>query len=120
MPPKLSIQNIYFTYSDGTEALRNMTIDVHLNEILMIFGPARSGKTTLLRLLNRLSDLTENAKRQGTILFNNLNIFDPDVDIANLRRRISMVFALPTPLPGSIRDNLTYGLKMAGIRDKAV
>ena len=120
MHPKLSIQNVYFTYSDGTEALRNMTIDVHLNEILMIFGPARSGKTTLLRLLNRLSDLTENAKRQGTILFNNLNIFDPDVDIANLRRRISMVFALPTPLPGSIRDNLTYGLKMAGIRDKAV
>ena len=120
MHPKLSIQNIYFTYSDGTEALRNMSIDVNFNEILMIFGPARSGKTTLLRLLNRLSDLTEDAKRQGTILFNNLNIFDPDVDIANLRRRISMVFALPTPLPGSIRDNLTYGLKMAGIRDKAV
>ena len=120
MYPKLSIQNVYFTYSDGTEALRNMTIDVNMNEILMIFGPARSGKTTLLRLLNRLSDLTENAKRQGTILFNNLNIFDPGVDIANLRRRISMVFALPTPLPGSIRDNLTYGLKMSGIRDKAV
>jgi phosphate transport system ATP-binding protein len=120
MNPKLSIQNIYFTYSDGTEALRNMSIDVNINEILMIFGPARSGKTTFLRLLNRLSDLTENARRQGTILFNNLNIFDPGIDIANLRRRVSMVFALPTPLPGSIRDNLTYGLKMSGIRDKAV
>jgi phosphate transport system ATP-binding protein len=120
MYPKFSIQDLYFTYSDGTEALKKMTIDVNINEILMLFGPARSGKTTLLRLLNRLSDLTENAKRQGTILFNNLNIFDPDVDIANLRRRISMVFALPTPLPGSIRDNLTYGLKMAGIRDKTV
>jgi phosphate transport system ATP-binding protein len=120
MHSKLSIQDLYFTYSDGTEALRNMTIEVNINEILMIFGPARSGKTTLLRLLNRLSDLTENARRQGTILFNGLNIFDPGVDVANLRRRISMVFALPTPLPGSIRDNLIYGLKMAGIRDKAV
>jgi phosphate transport system ATP-binding protein len=120
MHPKLSIQNVYFTYSDGTEALKNMTIDVNINEILMIFGPSRSGKTTLLRLLNRLSDLTENARHQGTILFNDLNIFDPGIDVANLRRRISMVFALPTPLPGSIRDNLTYGLKMAGIRDKAV
>ena len=120
MHSKLSIQNIYFTYSDGTEALRNLTIDVNLNEILVIFGPARSGKTTLLRLLNRLSDLTENARRQGAILFNDLNIFDPGVDVPNLRRRISMVFALPTPLPGSIRENLIYGLKMAGIRDKAV
>jgi phosphate transport system ATP-binding protein len=120
MRPKLSIQDLYFTYSDATEALRKITIEVYENEILVIFGPARSGKTTLLRLLNRLSDLTENAKCQGTILFNGLNIFDPTIDVANLRRSISMVFALPTPLPGSIRDNLTYGLKMAGIRDKAL
>jgi phosphate transport system ATP-binding protein len=120
MPPKLSIQNLYFTYSDATEALRNITVEVYSNEILVLFGPARSGKTTLLRLFNRLSDLTENARVQGTILFNGQNIFDPEVHVADLRRRISMVFALPTPLPGSIRDNLTYGLKMAGIRDKRV
>ncbi len=118
MQPKLSLQNLYYTYSDGTEALKNISIDVQPNEVFVLFGPARSGKTTLLRLLNRLSDLTENAKRQGTILFNDQDIFEAGTDIASLRRRISMVFALPTPLPGSIRDNLTYGLKMAGIRDK--
>ncbi len=120
MRPKISIQNLYFTYSDETEALKNITIDIPENEVLVLFGPSRSGKSTLLRLLNRLSDLTENAKFQGAILFNDQDIFAPGVDVANLRRRVSMVFALPSPLPGSIQDNLTYGLKMAGIRDRAL
>jgi phosphate transport system ATP-binding protein len=118
--PKLSIQNLYFTYDDGTEALKNFALDVHPNEIFVLFGPARSGKTTLLRLLNRLSDLIENTRRQGVILFNGQDIFDGGVDVADLRRRISMVFAIPTPLPGTIRYNLTYGLRVAGIRDGSV
>ncbi len=114
--PKLSIQNAYFTYDDGTEALRNVSVDIYPNEIFVLFGPSRSGKTTLLRLLNRLSDLSDNARFQGTILFNGESIFDRTIDVANLRRRISMVFALPTPLPGSIRYNVTYGLMVAGVR----
>ena len=69
MPPKIAIQNLYFTYSDGTEALRNITLDVFDKEIFVLFGPSRSGKTTLLRLLNRLSDLIEGTQRQGIILF---------------------------------------------------
>jgi phosphate transport system ATP-binding protein len=85
----------------------------------VLFGPARSGKTTLLRLLNRLSDLINQAQHQGQILFNNQDIFEPGTNVTELRRRISMVFAIPTPLPGTIRDNLTYGLKMAGIRSYA-
>lgn len=118
--PRIAVQNLYFTYQDGTEALRNVSLDIHDHEIFVLFGPARSGKTTLLRLLNRLSDLTENARRQGEILFDGQNIFERGVDVADLRRRISMVFAIPTPLPSSIRDNVTYGLKMAGIRDRAL
>lgn len=117
MQPKISIKNLFFTYADGTEALRNISVDIPGNEIFVLFGPARSGKSTLLRLLNRLSDLVENTHRQGDILFNNRNIFDRTTDVIDLRRRISMVFAIPTPLPGTIRDNLTYGLKMAGLRD---
>jgi phosphate transport system ATP-binding protein len=73
-----------------------------------------------LRLLNRLSDLIENTERRGNILFNDKDIFGPGVNVIELRRQISMVFAIPTPLPGTIRDNLTYGLKMAGIRSPIV
>lgn len=116
--PKIALQDVNFTYSDGTQALKNITMDVRPNEILVLFGPARSGKTTLLRLLNRLSDLIEGAIVSGTTLFNDRSIFDPAVHVATLRRQISMVFALPTPLPGTIRENLIYGLKMAGIRDE--
>ena len=115
--PKISIQNLFFTYADGTEALRNINLDIFAKEIFVLFGPSRSGKSTLLRLLNRLSDLTDNTQRQGTILFNDKDIFLRLTDVTDLRRRISMVFAIPTPLPGSIRENLTYGLKMAGMRD---
>jgi phosphate transport system ATP-binding protein len=120
MEPKISIQNIFFTYADGTQALQNISLNVYENEIYVLFGPARSGKTTLLRLLNRLSDLIENAQYQGTILFNGQNVFGRGVDVTDLRRRISMVFAIPTPLPGSIRANLTYGLRMAGVRNVSV
>jgi phosphate transport system ATP-binding protein len=115
---QLFIRNLFFTYADGTEALRNVNLDIRPNELFVLFGPARAGKTTLLRLLNRLSDLLEDTRRQGTILFNGQDIFDRGADVTVLRRRISMVFAIPTPLPGTIYDNLTYGLKMAGIRDK--
>jgi phosphate transport system ATP-binding protein len=117
-PPKISIQSLFFTYDDGIEALRNISLDIHEHELFVLFGPARSGKTTLLRLLNRLSDLIEGRRQQGVILFNGRDIYARNVDVTDLRRRISMVFAIPTPLPGSIRANLTYGLRMAGIRDR--
>ncbi len=120
MQPKISIQGVYYTYVDGTEALRNVSFDVLPNEVFVLFGPARSGKTTLLRLLNRLSDLTEDATLRGAITCNGASISGRSVDVFDLRRRISMVFAVPTPLPGSIRFNLTYGLQMAGIRDRRV
>ncbi len=117
MQPKISLTNLFFTYNDGTEALKNISFDIYENEVFVLFGPARSGKSTLLRLLNRLSDLTENANRQGVIMFNGRDIFERGTDVTHLRRQISMVFAIPTPLPGSIRDNLTYGLRVAGIRN---
>ena len=118
MQSKISIKNLHFTYSDGTEALRDITFDIYENEVFVLFGPARSGKSTLLRLLNRLSDLTENTTYQGQVLFNQRDVFERGVDVTELRRKISMVFAIPTPLPGTIRENLTYGLRMAGVRDQ--
>lgn len=116
---KLSIKNLSFTYADGTKALRDINLNIQPNELFVFFGPSRSGKTTLLRLLNRLSDLIDDTQREGEILFNGSDIFANGTNVINLRRRISMVFAVPTPLPGSIYDNLTYGLKMAGIKNEA-
>ncbi len=118
--PKIAVRDVSFTYEDGTRALKNITLDIPPNEIFVLFGPSRAGKTTLLRLFNRLSDLIEGSQHEGDVLFNDKSVFDEDVEIASLRRRISMVFALPTPLPGSIWDNLTYGLKLAGVRNEAV
>ncbi len=117
---KLSIEQISYAYPDGTEALRNVNLDILPNELFVIFGPSRSGKTTLLRLLNRLSDLIEGAQREGDIHFNGQTIFSDTIDITQLRRSISMVFAIPTPLPGTIYDNMTYGLRMAGMSKKSL
>ncbi|MAU01861.1 MAG: phosphate ABC transporter ATP-binding protein [Anaerolineaceae bacterium] len=116
MTAKLSIQNLSFTYPDGAQALKNVELDIQPRELFVLMGPSRSGKTTLLRLMNRLSDLVEGHEREGTIRVDDQDIFGPETDVFALRRRVSMVFALPTPLPGSIYENLTYGLKMAGMR----
>ena len=116
MTAKLSIQNLSFTYPDGIEALKNIELDIHPRELFVLMGPSRSGKTTLLRLMNRLSDLAEGHQREGTIQVDGEDIFSPVTDVFALRRRVSMVFAVPTPLPGSIYENLTYGLKMGGLR----
>jgi phosphate transport system ATP-binding protein len=118
--PVLSVENLFFTYPDGIEALHNISLNIYPNEIFVLFGPARSGKTTLLRLMNRLSDLIDGAVVQGEITFNGRSVFDRSVKVANLRRQLSMVFAIPSPLPGTIRSNLTYGLMMAGIHDPLV
>lgn len=120
MTSQIVIRNLFFVYADGTEALRNVSFDINQNEVFVLFGPSRSGKSSLLRLLNRLSDLNEGARHQGAVLFNDQDIFDKSTNLADLRRRISMVFALPTPLPGSIYANLTYGLKMAGVGDRQI
>ncbi len=117
MPAKLSIEHLSFTYGDGTQALRNVNLQIQPNQIFVIFGPSRSGKSTLLRLLNRLSDLLPDARRDGNIQVDGQDIFSRSINVFELRRRISMVFAIPTPLPGSIFENLVYGLRMAGIKD---
>jgi len=84
------------------------------NEITVLFGPAGGGKSTLLRCLNRLNDLTEVRVSTGKILIDGENILDPKTDVIALRRKVGMVFARPVVLPMSIRSNLTYGLELAG------
>lgn len=113
---KISIQDVTYSYGEKV-ALRGVTLDVPANAITALFGPASGGKTTLLRLINRLNDLVEGTQMSGRILLNGYDIYAPHVDVASLRRRVGMVFALPLPLPGTIRENVLYGPTLAGERD---
>jgi phosphate transport system ATP-binding protein len=104
---------------DGKPAVKDLDLEIFANERLAIIGPAGSGKTTFLRSLNRLNDLHHNYSHTGQILRDGKEIHDPDVDVAQLRRKVGMVYAVPVVLPLSIYENLVYGLRMAGIKDRA-
>ena len=114
---KIEIRNLSLQYSDGTESLQNINLNIPENQISVLFGPAGGGKSSLLRVLNRLNDLADVTRMEGDVLLDGENILDPKIDVIALRRRVGMVFARPVVLPMSIRQNLTYGLEVAGIRD---
>ncbi len=115
---KIIIDHVSLRYSDGSESLKDISLCIPANQITVLFGPAGGGKSSLLRLLNRLNDLADVVEMKGKILLDGENILDPKVDTIALRRRVGMVFARPVVLPFSIRRNLTYGLEMAGEQDK--
>jgi phosphate transport system ATP-binding protein len=114
---KIVIEDFNFYY-DSMQALRNINLAIQPNQIFTIFGPARSGKTTILKSINRLTDLIFGSRHNGTILLDGMDIYDPKVDLTHLRRRIGMVFDLPIPLPMSIFDNVTYGPKLSKFTSK--
>jgi phosphate transport system ATP-binding protein len=119
MVDKIVIENLSIQYSDGTESLRNVSLGIREKAVTVLFGPAGGGKSTLLRCLNRLNDLTEVKTSVGRILIDGQNILDPKIDVIALRRKVGMVFARPVVLPMSIRQNLTYGLELAGEKRRA-
>ncbi|MEK7376756.1 MAG: phosphate ABC transporter ATP-binding protein [Candidatus Margulisiibacteriota bacterium] len=104
-------------YYNGEKALNNVNLEAYEHEILSIIGPARSGKTTLLKIFNRMIDLIEGVKIEGKVLFDNKDIYR-DFQLLALRRKIGMVFALPLSLPMSIFDNVAYGPRAHGIKNK--
>ncbi len=121
---KIVTENLVLQYSDGTESLKNISITIPRNKISVLFGPAGGGKSTYLRVLNRLNDLANVKEISGkAVLYSaegeSLNLLDPGIDVTALRRRVGMVFARPVVLPMSIRENLTYGLEVAGERNKS-
>ena len=115
---KIVTENLVLQYSDGTESLKNISIDIPRNMITVLFGPAGGGKSTYLRVLNRLNDLADVTRVDGEVILDGKSILDPKIDVITLRRRVGMVFARPVVLPMSIRQNLTYGLEVAGVKDK--
>ena len=117
--PKIRIKNLSVRYGDdGTESLRHINFDVPANAITALFGPSGGGKSTLLRTLNRLNDLVD-VSMSGEIMLDDTNILARDIDVVSLRRRVGIVFAQPIPLPFSIRQNISYGLELAGERSRA-
>jgi len=110
---KIEIKNLNFFY-EKKQAIYDLSLNICANEVLSVFGPAGSGITTLLRSLNRLTELIPGARMEGEILVDGKSIYDADVSLTELRRRIGMVFDVPTPLPMSIFDNIAYGPRLKG------
>jgi phosphate transport system ATP-binding protein len=115
--PKIIIRDFEFFYGDE-RVIHGINLNIPENEILSVLGPAKSGITTLLRSLNRLSDLTPSARIKGEVLLDGQDINAPGVSVTDLRRRVGMVFDVPTPLPLSIYDNVAYGPKLIGNNSK--
>ncbi len=114
---KISTQNLSVTYGH-TAVLKNVTMDIEAFQILSIIGPANSGKTTFLKSMNRLLDDTRGAKISGNILMDGKDIYR-DYDPVHLRQKVGIIFAMPLPLPMSIFENVVYGLRRQGIKDRA-
>jgi len=102
-------------YFGPTPALKRITLDVQPREIFGIIGPAGSGKSTFLRSLNRLNDLIRGSRVEGRLEVEGRNIYDPETNVVELRRKLGMVFATPVPLPRSIFENIVFGARLAGI-----
>ncbi|MFT5466251.1 MAG: phosphate transport system ATP-binding protein [Verrucomicrobiales bacterium] len=112
--PKISIQDANFFYGDF-QALKNISVDIKQGEVTAFIGPSGCGKSTLLRCLNRMNDLVHGSRLEGKILLDGEDLYDPDVDVVEVRRKLGMVFQKPNPFPKSIRDNLTYAPKLHGL-----
>jgi phosphate transport system ATP-binding protein len=114
---KLTLNQVNFFYGDR-QALFKIDIDIVKNQVTSFIGPSGCGKSTLLRCLNRLNDLVEGARLEGTMLLDGVNIYGPDVDITDLRKRVGMVFQKSNPFPKSIYENVAYGPRLHGIKNR--
>ena len=117
--PLVEIEHLDFFYG-ASQALREITLGIERQKVTAFIGPSGCGKSTLLRCLNRMNDLIEGTRIvRGSIRIHGVDINQPDVDVIELRKRVGMVFQKSNPFPKSIHENITYGLRLQGIRDKA-
>jgi len=117
---KIHVEHLNLQYSDGKESLRDINLDVLANQITVVFGPAGGGKSSLLRVFNRLNDLADVKLISGRVVMDDVDILEPKIDVTALRRKVGMVFARPVVLPMNIRSNLTYALELAGEKRESV
>lgn len=114
----ISVKDLNLWYGNS-QALNNINIEIERNTITALIGPSGCGKSTFLKTLNRMNDLIPSVKIEGTVTYKGQNIFDKEVDVNELRREIGMVFQKPNPFPMSIYDNIAYGPRTHGIKNKA-
>jgi len=114
---KVDVQQFSFYY-DTTRALTDINLRIKANSVVGIIGPSGCGKSTFLRCFNRMNDIIPGIRYEGSILVDGNNIFNPSLDVVDLRRNIGMVFQKSNPFPKSIFENVAYGLKINGIKDK--
>ncbi|MBN2579872.1 MAG: phosphate ABC transporter ATP-binding protein [Pirellulales bacterium] len=117
--PIVRSQNLHLYYG-ATEALKDITLDFPRHDVTALIGPSGCGKSTFLRCLNRMNDLIDGVRTTGVIELDGRDITDKSLDVIELRRRVGMVFQKPTPFPKTIYENVAYGLRIAGVRRKAV
>ena len=113
------VDDFSLEYSDGVESLQDISLPIYEHRINVLLGPSGGGKSSLLRAMNRLNDLTDVKSISGQVLLDGENILLPSVDVIALRRRIGMVFSRPVVLPLSIRKNISYGLELSGEKQRA-
>lgn len=117
MKTHISIQNLNAFYSDQ-QALKNISVEIPEKQITAVIGPSGCGKSTLLRCFNRLLDLVDGARVSGGIIVDGINVLDSSVEVTEVRRKMGLLAQKPNPLPMSIYDNVAYGPRLHGIRDK--
>ena len=115
---KLKIRRLSIHYGPKT-AVKNLDLDIAEKQVLALIGPSGCGKSTFLRALNRMNELIPGARQEGEVLLDGQDINGPGVDVVDLRRRVGMVFQKSNPFPKSIFENVAYGLRVAGLNDKA-
>ncbi len=111
------IQNLSVSYGK-TPAIKDVSLEIYRNMVTAIIGPSGCGKSTFIRTLNRMNDLVPSAKVDGEVLYHGVDLYAPKVDPVQVRRRIGMVFQKPNPFPKSIYDNVAWGLRVLGMKDK--
>jgi len=114
---KISVRNLNFYY-DETKALDDMNIDIPNNQVTAFIGPSGCGKSTFLRCLNRMNETIRGTRIEGTILLDGIDMYAQEVDVVDVRRRVGMVFQKSNPFPKSIFENMAYGLRINGLKNK--
>ncbi|MEA1924750.1 MAG: phosphate ABC transporter ATP-binding protein PstB [Candidatus Altiarchaeota archaeon] len=114
---KMEIRELNLWYTDN-HALKDVNLDVRKNKVTALIGPSGCGKSTFIRTLNRMNDLIDCVRIRGKVFLDKKNIYDRDVDVVSLRKMVGMVFQKPNPFPMSIFDNIAYGPRIHGIKDK--
>ncbi len=118
LPKALDVKKLNLWYGDK-HALHDISMGIPKGKVVAFIGPSGCGKSTLLRCFNRMNDLVDDCRIEGEILHEGVNIYDRSVNVAQLRRRIGMVFQKPNPFPKSIYENVAYGLRLLGVKNKS-